>query len=193
MGDREGRPRFSSLEAALLYSEDHPEVSPVYEFQLRGQQVRVVFRALSQTQLDRLGLSAQTWLENERRAREAKGQDWRDHLSTVDRVHKNRVDLLMLHAAMRDPEDHTREACSLVVLERHLDPDTHAHLAEKFEQWRAGLSLDGVTAQDILDFRADVKKNADPVYLWMRYGFKIPLASAISSVLEAPGTSQTEA
>ena len=148
----------TTLEAALLASESEPEFSPRKEFEFRGHKVAVVFRHLSQTRLDRLALTAQQELEEERRRRELKDEPWRDAEAILDRWHKNRWDLLQLHAAMRDADHPKREAAPLQLLERHLDPDTHAFLAEAYEQWKAGLSLAGVTPEDIKAFREAVKK-----------------------------------
>jgi hypothetical protein len=181
----------SLLELALA---GEPATSPPLEFQVSGQTVRVVFREVSQTRIDKLQLSAQQWAEEGRTIREksaAKNQEWHYAEETMSRVVRNRADLLILHASLRDAAHPEREACSLNWLERRLPPDIHAYLASKYDEWRGGLSIDAVSPESIVAFRDAVKKNVDPVSLWMRFGSRTVLASAISSVFEQPETSPT--
>ncbi len=186
--------QLTSLELALAAS--NTDRSPIFEFELCGVTVKVCFRRLSQTRLDKLGMTAQQWVENERRRREKDGPEWRDADGTLDRSQKNRWDLLQLHAAMEDPDHPGRDICPLIKLERDLDPDVHAFLSDKHNQWLSGLSLIGVGPEDITAFREAVKKNMpaepDPISLWMQFGFPTVLASAITSVLEQVETSQTD-
>lgn len=182
------RERVTSLEKALLANRE--QRSPVLEVEFApGVEARVQFRRLTQTQEDRLDLDARTWVEDERRRREKDGREWREHEGSVDKVHKNRWDLLCLHAAMEDPDHPDTPPCRLQDLENELDCDVHHYLAEKWEQWKAGLNPDVVTDEDIDAFREAVKKNMDPPSLWRHFGFQTVFASAISSVREALETS----
>lgn len=162
-----------SLEQAL--SAD-PLLSPELVWEVAGREVRVIFRELPQAQIDRLRMAAIQYVEQERARREGDGASWRDVQSDLDVLRANRLDLLMLHAAMLDPRT-MGPACSLEWLEKRLSPELQEHLARAYHQWVQGISPDAVTTEMVDHIFEEVKKKRDdpmlPVWLWTRCGYRM--------------------
>jgi hypothetical protein len=177
MADKPDRP---GLEALLSTT---PVLSPALEVTIHGQKVEVMFRELSQNLKERLRVQAIGWVEDQRRHVEKEtGVEWRDVGIDLQELRADRWDLLLLHAAMRDPKT-KEEACSLNWLEDRLGSEEHKFLASKYHEFELGLSPDRVTQEDIDLLIADLKKNApDLVSLWRRYGFLTVYASLLYMV-----------
>lgn len=173
-----------SLEVAL--SAD-PIESPVLELQIGERKAKVRFRQLSQTVRDKLYFRAIQWAEERRRQYED-GGEWRATDQELRTLRRHRMDLLVLHASMVDP-DSGGPACSLDWLEKRLDPELHTYLAGKLQEFGESLSLDHVTPEAIDAFISAVKKNeGDPELLWTLFGSRIPFACALYLVSQLPSS-----
>jgi hypothetical protein len=170
-------------------------VSPPIDIPLPGGRVvKGVFRELTQQRKDWLRVEALGWVEERRKAVEDQiGGPIRDADTEWDQLRNNRWDLLMLHAALRDPANTDNEACSLVVLEARLDPQTRVYLSAKYFEWESGFDPSNVSAEEVEAFINDIKKNkAGPLACWQRYGSAVAWNS-IFTLIDRLETSQIDA
>jgi hypothetical protein len=150
-----------------------PVMSEILEITVRGVPVRVQFRELPTTMVDKLRMAAIQYVEDQRRKKEQKGDgEWRDAQMDIDVLRANRLELLMIHAALVNP-DSGGPACTLASLEGGIEIDVLEYLGEKWEEFKTGIDpdyLDEDAIKVILD--EGRKKNWDPVWLWTHCGFK---------------------
>jgi hypothetical protein len=156
----------AALSAELL-------VSPPIDVPLPGGKVvKAVFRELTQQRKDWLRVEALSWVEERRRVVEEQiGNVIRDAEEEWNQLRNNRWDLIMLHAALRDPDHTDNEACSLQVLEARLDPQTRIYLSAKYFEWESGFDPSNVNQEEVEAFIDDLKKNSlSPLACWQKYG-----------------------
>lgn len=157
-------------------------VSPPIDIPLPdGKKVQAVFRELTQQRKDWLRVEAMGWVEERRRAvEETIGGAIRDAEEEWNQLRNNRWDLVMLHAALRDPANPENEACSLQVLEARLDPQTRIYLSAKYFEWESGFDPSNVSQEEVEAFITDLKKNKlSPVECWQKYGSAVLWSSVL--------------
>jgi hypothetical protein len=183
----DAKPRYSILDLG-----PEAQVSDPVEIKIRGKQIVGVFREISQDTKDRLRLEAAAYAQTLKAGAEDTDGNrldpaWlQEHL---DVVLSNRWTALMLHAALRDPDDHAQPLFGHDVLAQ-LPTGTITDLALKYEQFESGVSALNVTSEDVEEFIAELKKKTPPHVLWRRYGSSIQLACLrhLVDLLETPQT-----
>lgn len=171
-----------------------PYASPPFRVRLRKTEPRwVVFVELSQVMKDRLYIQAISEVQAEiAQSAAASGSEWVDVSQELDSLRKNRLGILMLQAAMRDPKDTDKEAFTRSQLEQRLSTEEYNSLALRMKEFEFGLDPDNITAEDIERFEEDLKKNElGPKELWGFYGTSMLLAYIIFSASQHE-TSPTE-
>ena len=176
-----------ALSGALLGALDDP--SPPLEVKLAsGRTIRVCFRRVSDRRKQLLRAKAVAWVEQARRAAEAEdGVEIRDAQAVWEEIRDARWELLLLHAALRDPDDPDKEPISLRDFELAATSDLIETLGIKYREFERGLDIDQITPQQIEDVIEELKKKPlSLVELWQQYGFAILAASLLTLVSQLP-------
>ena len=176
-----------TLSAALLGALDDP--SPPLEIKLpQGRTVRVCFRRVSDRRKQLLRARAVAWVEQARRAAEADdGVEIRDAQAVWEEIRDARWELLLIHAALRDPDDPDREPISLRDFELAATSDLIEHLGIKYREFERGLDVDEMTGEQIQEVIEELKKKPlSLVGLWQQYGFATLAACLLTLVSQLP-------
>lgn len=180
------------LSDVLLGSLDEP--SPPVEVRLAGgRTLTVCFRRLSDRRKQILRARAMAWVEQTRRAvEEEAGAEIRDAQASWEEIREARWELLIVHAAMRRPDDPDQEAMSLRDFELAATSDLIHYLSTKYKEFEEGLDVDAVTPERIQEAIEEIKKNdLSLVELWQQYGFAM-LAGCLLTLAAQPETSETK-
>jgi hypothetical protein len=184
----EKKHKLVSFEDALCAA---PLISDVQTMKIGRNEASWVWREISQSRTDQLRRTSIQWVEEDRRRKE-RGGDWRDVITDLDAMRANELDLRLIHAAMRDPENHTEEAIGLDSLRDRLSPDMQEHLATSYQIWRASIAPDTMSQEDIVALCEEIKKKeVDTPLLLTQFGFKTAIA-CLGYMAEQLTTYQTE-
>jgi hypothetical protein len=163
----------TSFETALCAQ---PLYSEVQEIEIQGVKAKWVWREISQSRYDALRRTAIQYVEEDR-ARKEQGLEWQDVTSDMDAMRANELDLRLIQAAMRDADDHEKEAIKLQTLRDRLSPDMQEHLATNYQIWRDSLSPDSMSEEDVKLLCEAIKKKEVPTpSLVTQFGFRTAIA-----------------
>lgn len=178
---------------SLLDFGPDPIFSDPFDLTIKGKAVSAVLAELSQRTKDRLRIQAVMEVQMERQSAEDKAGsvfgEWTAEF--FETCVTNTWIALMLQAALRDAEDPSSHLVDRSVFEL-IPSGTITDLAQRFEQFEAGLSPSNVTQEKIQDFIEAVKKNLPPSALWRRFGTST-LWGSLLFLVEQLSTSPTEA
>ena len=119
-----------------------PLVSPPVTVRIKGKDVTVCFVEISEGNKQKIRYQAIAEAEELRkRLEDQTGVEWRNADMAIEELRTNRWDMLLLHAAMRDPENPSREAAPFFWVENELPSDAMAVLCSKYHEWEQGLDL----------------------------------------------------
>jgi len=156
---------------SLLDFGPDPIFSDPFDLTIKGKQVTAVLAEISQREKDRLRIQAIMEVQMERQSAEEKAGsvfgDWTAEF--FETCVTNTWISLMLQRSLRDAEDPKQCLVDRSVFEL-IPSGIITDVAQRFEQFEAGLSPATVTQEKIQDFIEAVKKNLPPSALWRRFG-----------------------